>query len=79
MPSRFRTASSPRCGRGWASSRCDVHSSSARTGGHWPATGESCSSALATFAEAYADQNERDYAALKNAVDLGRVAAELSL
>ncbi len=32
--------------------------------------------ALATFAEAYADQNERDYAALQRAVDDGRVAAE---
>ena len=32
--------------------------------------------ALATFAEAYADQNERDYAALQHAVDEGRVAAE---
>jgi hypothetical protein len=32
--------------------------------------------ALATFAEAYADQNERDYAALRRAVDDGRVAAE---
>ena len=31
------------------------------------------------FAEAYADQNERDYAALKEAVDTGRVAAETGL
>ncbi len=31
---------------------------------------------LATFAEAYADQNERDYSALQHAVDEGRVAAE---
>src|SRR6185369_14453110 len=29
--------------------------------------------ALATFAEAYADQNERDYAALRSAADSGRV------
>jgi len=33
--------------------------------------------AMATFAEAYADQNERDYDALKQAVDSGRVEAEL--
>ncbi len=32
--------------------------------------------ALATFAEAYADQNERDYAALRRAVDEGRLEAE---
>jgi len=32
--------------------------------------------ALATFAEAYADQNERDYAALRSAADSGRVKVE---
>ena len=31
------------------------------------------------FAEAYADQNERDYAALKTAVEVGRVGAEFGL
>ena len=35
--------------------------------------------AVARFAETYADQNESDYAALKNAVDLGRVGAEFGL
>ena len=35
--------------------------------------------ALARFAEAYADQNERDYAALKVAVETGRVPAEFGL
>ena len=35
--------------------------------------------ALASFAEAYADQNERDYDALKEAVSSGRVAAEPGL
>jgi uncharacterized protein (DUF2252 family) len=32
--------------------------------------------AIAAFAESYADQNERDYAALKQAVGSGRVKAE---
>ena len=32
--------------------------------------------ALATFAESYADQNERDYAAFKEAADSGRVAVQ---
>ena len=32
--------------------------------------------ALASFAEAYADQNERDHAVLKDAVEEGRVRAE---
>jgi hypothetical protein len=31
---------------------------------------------MATFAEAYADQNERDYAALRDAVDSGVVEAQ---
>ena len=35
--------------------------------------------ALADFAEAYADQNERDYAALRAAADVGRVAVESGL
>jgi hypothetical protein len=32
--------------------------------------------ALASFAEAYADQNERDFEALRAAVDSGRITAE---
>ncbi len=35
--------------------------------------------ALATFAEAYADQNERDYAALKSAADSGRIPVQTGL
>ncbi len=35
--------------------------------------------ALASFAEAYADQNERDYDALKAAADAGRIAVESGL
>ena len=41
--------------------------------------GDSFDRALASFAEAYADQNERDYAALQDAVASGRVAAETDL
>ena len=41
--------------------------------------GESFDRALASFAEAYADQNERDYDALQAAVASGRVAAEAGL
>jgi hypothetical protein len=33
--------------------------------------------ALASFAEAYADQNERDYTTLRAAVDNGRLRAEV--
>ena len=41
--------------------------------------GDSFDRALASFAEAYADQNERDYDALSGAVASGRVAAETGL
>ena len=41
--------------------------------------GDSFDRALASFAEAYADQNERDYNALREAVESGRVAAETGL
>ena len=40
---------------------------------------DSLDRALASFAEAYADQNERDYDALKAAVDSGRLSAETGL
>jgi len=41
--------------------------------------GDTFDRALATFAEVYADQNEHDYAALKTAVEVGRVSAEFGL
>ena len=41
--------------------------------------GDTFERALARFAESYADQNERDYAALKAAVEVGRVRAEFGL
>ena len=34
---------------------------------------------MAAFAEAYADQNERDYAALREAAASGRLAIETGL
>jgi uncharacterized protein (DUF2252 family) len=42
-------------------------------------SGDTFDRAMATFAEVYADQNERDYAALKTAVEVGRVSAEFGL
>ena len=41
--------------------------------------GDSFDRALASFAEAYADQNERDYNALREAVESGRITAEAGL
>jgi uncharacterized protein (DUF2252 family) len=42
-------------------------------------SGTSFDRALASFAETYADQNERDYVALREAVDAGRVEAQYGL
>jgi hypothetical protein len=44
-----------------------------------PVGGDAFDRALATFAEAYADQNERGYDALAGAVASGRVLAETGL
>jgi hypothetical protein len=41
--------------------------------------GEVFDRAMASFAETYADQNERDYKALQNAVAASRVTAELGV
>jgi uncharacterized protein (DUF2252 family) len=41
--------------------------------------GDSFDRALATFAELYADQNERDYRAMREAVESGRLVAEPGL
>ena len=41
--------------------------------------GERFDQALAAFAETYADQNERDYRALEDAIASGRVRAEPGL
>ena len=42
-------------------------------------TGSSFDKAIAAFADAYADQNERDYAALKEAADSGRIEVQTGL
>jgi Uncharacterized protein conserved in bacteria (DUF2252) len=42
-------------------------------------SGDNCDKALDTFAESYADQNERDYDALSRAVTEGRITAEAGL
>jgi uncharacterized protein (DUF2252 family) len=39
-------------------------------------SGDACDRALADFAEAYSDQNERDYAALLAAIEVGRLEAQ---
>jgi len=41
--------------------------------------GDTFDRAMATFAETYADQNDRDYASLREAVDSGRIEAQTGL
>jgi len=60
---------------GWTLARAHARSGDAIAVGSYLGSGAAFDEALATFAELYADQNERDFAALQAAVDSGRVAA----
>ena len=62
------------CGRSLA--KAHARSGDAIAIGSYLGGGEAFDRALASFAEAYADQNERDYGALRHAVAAGRVRAE---
>jgi uncharacterized protein (DUF2252 family) len=65
------------CGRALA--KAHARSGDAIAIGSYLGAGDRFDRALASFAEAYADQNERDYEALKEAVGSGRLAAETGL
>ncbi len=65
------------CGRALA--KAHARSGDAIAIASYLGAGDSFDRALASFAEAYADQNERDYHALREAVASGRVAAEAGL
>ena len=65
------------CGRALA--KAHARSGDAIAIASYLGAGDSFDRALASFAEAYADQNERDYKALREAVSSGRVAAETGL
>ena len=64
---------------GHALAKAHARSGDAIAIGSYLGAGDSFDRALASFAEAYADQNERDYNALREAVDSGRLAAETGL
>ena len=64
---------------GWALARAHARSGDAAAMAGYLGSGDSFDRALASFAEAYADQNERDYATLREAVDSGRIEAECGL
>src|SRR3954447_11091389 len=64
---------------GWTLARAHARSGDAVAIGSYLGSGASFDRAIAEFAEAYADQNEADYAALQRAVDGERVVAEPGL
>ena len=61
---------------GWSLAKAHARSGDAIATGSYLGGGDSFDRALTSFAEAYADQNERDYDALTAAVDAGRLTAE---
>jgi uncharacterized protein (DUF2252 family) len=61
---------------GWTLARAHARAGDAVEISSYLGTNDRFDQAIATFAESYADQNERDYAALKQAVDSGMVTAE---
>jgi uncharacterized protein (DUF2252 family) len=64
---------------GWTLARAHARSGDRIAIAAYLGRGEAFDRAMATFAEAYADQNERDYRALEAAVTSGRVVAELGV
>ena len=60
---------------GWTLARAHARSGDAAAIAGYLGSGDVFDRALAIFAEEYADQNERDYATLKRAVEDGRVVA----
>ena len=77
MNPRAMTVYAELCGRALA--KAHARSGDAIAIASYLGAGDSFDRALASFAEAYADQNERDYRALQDAVAAGRVAAETGL
>ena len=63
---------------GWTLARAHARSGDRIAIAAYLGKGESFDRALATFAEAYADQNENDFRALQEAVAAGRVAADMT-
>ena len=61
---------------GWTLARAHARSGDRIAIAAYLGSGKAFDRAIATFAETYADQNERDHAALEEAVRDGRIAAE---
>ena len=62
---------------GWTLARAHARSGDALAIARYLGGNDSFDQGIAAFAESYADQNERDYAALKEAVDSGLVATDV--
>jgi uncharacterized protein (DUF2252 family) len=61
---------------GWTLARAHARSGDAAAIASYLGTSDGFDKAMSRFAEIYADQNERDYATLKQAVDTGKITAE---
>ena len=61
---------------GWTLARAHARSGDRIAIAAYLGSGDSFDRAMASFAEAYADQNERDYEALRDAVASGAVVAQ---
>ena len=77
MAPRTMKAYAQLCGQTMA--RAHARSGDAAAISSYLGTSDVFDRALATFAETYADQNERDYAALKEAAESGRIEAQAGL
>jgi uncharacterized protein (DUF2252 family) len=77
MSPRTMTTYAQLCG--WTLAKAHARSGDAVAIASYLGSGSSFDRALATFAETYADQNERDHAALRQAVDSGRLSATTGL
>jgi uncharacterized protein (DUF2252 family) len=64
---------------GWTLARAHARSGDRIAISSYLGSGEVFDQAIAAFAETYADQNQRDYEALKTAVDSGRITARTGL
>jgi uncharacterized protein (DUF2252 family) len=64
---------------GWTLARAHARSGDRVAIGAYMGSGDTFDRAIAEFAEAYADQNERDYKALTDAIASGRIEAKTGL
>ena len=64
---------------GWTLARAHARSGDPIAISAYLGTGDALDRALADFAEAYADQNERDYDVLRQAVSSGQITAQLGV